>query len=348
MPFSIAKCPLGQLGPFFAPNKHMGRIIPSIPYKSQYDPDADEFRNDCGPACMAMVLSAFGISASTNAVYRKTGATPNNYVSVGQLMRAAQSYGVTLDYIFGWTVDRLAEAVQAGQAVIALVHYGAWSQINPGISTQNTFEGPHFVVVVGADDENIYVNDPLWKEARRNQGFRKAWTHSQFAAAWGSNHLDRNRDYSGILTQKSLTTVPFDPAAWPPIPEFKLDPADICRIRAWAYFFNAPQPVLDNPATANAYLTVMRGWGSLVARHTVTENDDLGLLALKYYGDPRKWQVILAFNGLNPGDVIVDGDLLLIPQPLERPVSIPEERVPIGGTLGFLSRITLEQLPIPR
>ncbi|MEX2143961.1 MAG: C39 family peptidase, partial [Anaerolineales bacterium] len=118
----------------------MGTIIPSIPYKSQYDPDADEFRNDCGPACIAMVLSAFGISASTNAVYRKTGATANRYVSIGELMRASQSYGVDFDYLYGWTVAKLADVVQTGRAVIALVHYGAWSQLNTGISTQSTFE----------------------------------------------------------------------------------------------------------------------------------------------------------------------------------------------------------------
>ena len=38
----------------------MGLIIPSIPYKSQYDDDASDFRNDCGPACVAMVLNALG------------------------------------------------------------------------------------------------------------------------------------------------------------------------------------------------------------------------------------------------------------------------------------------------
>jgi nucleoid-associated protein YgaU len=326
----------------------MGTIIPSIPYKSQYDPDASEFRNDCGPACIAMVLQAFGISASTNAVYRKTGAPANVYVSVGQLMRAAQSYGVGFDYFYGWTVSRLAQTVQTGKAVVALVHYGGWSQINPGISTQSTFQGPHFVVVVGADEDNIYVNDPLWKEDRRSQGFRKAWTHSQFYAAWASNHLDRNRDCSGIIIQKSLPTASYDPVSWSPRNEFKLDATAIWRIRAWAYFYNALQPALDNPAVVNAYLTVMAGWGSQVAPHTVAEGDDLGLLALHYYGDPLKWQAILAFNGLNTGDVISDGDVLLIPQPLESPVAIPPERLPIGGTLGPYSRIESGRVPIPR
>lgn len=322
----------------------MGVIIPSIPYKSQYDPDAGEFRNDCGPASLAMVLQAFGISASTNAVYRKTGAIANHYVSVAQLMRAALSYGLPFDYFHSWTIPQLIEALRKGKGIIALVHYGAWSQISLGISTQNTFQGPHFVTVVGADDQSIYVNDPLWKDSRRSQGYRKAWTHAQFYAAWGSNHEDGNRDCSGIMTQQTVPTAPYGSGAWAPIVEFILDAQTIARIRAWTYFNNAPQPNLDNPATVNAYLTVMGGWGNQRIRHTVTENDDLGTLALHYYGDPLKWQVILAFNGLNPGDAISDGDVLLIPQPLESPFPVPEYDRPSGGTFGHFSRLEKDRL----
>ncbi|MEX1246869.1 MAG: C39 family peptidase [Anaerolineales bacterium] len=322
----------------------MGAIIPSIPYKSQYDSDADEFRNDCGPACLAMVLHAFGIHASTNAVYRKTEALPNRYVTVSQLMRAALSYGMGLDYFHSWTIEQLVEVVNQGRAIIALVHYGAWSQLNPGISTQNTFEGPHFVVVVGADEKNIYVNDPLWKEARRSQGFRKTWTHSQFNAAWSSNHADGNRDCSGMITQKALPTAPYGSGGWAASFEFRLDPQTIARIRAWVFFHHAPQPALNNPATVNAYLAVMGGWGNQLARHTVAEGDDLRLLAWHYYGEPAKWQVIQAFNGLNPGDAISEGDVLLIPQPLESPVPVPENMRPSGGTAALFGRLEKESL----
>lgn len=327
----------------------MGVVIPSIPYKSQYDPDANEFRNDCGPACLAMLLNAFGFNASTNVVYAKTGAKPNNYVSVAQLMRVALSYGVSFDYFGRWTLTQLIEAVHKGKGIIALIHYGALSQINPGISTQNPFEGPHFVVVVGADDTHIFVNDPLWKESRRSQGFRKAWTHSQFMEAWSRNQEDGNTPCCGLVAQQSLPTAHYGSGAWAPIIDFTLDTQTISRIRAWAYFNNAPQPNLNNPATVNAYLTVMGGWGTRMARHPVGPDDDLGTLALHYYGDPLKWRVILEFNGLTPSDTISDGDILLIPQPLESPIDVSPLQRPNGGTyqqFAWMEKLQKAKVPV--
>ena len=35
---------------------------------------------------------------------------------------------------------------------------------------------------------------------------------------------------------------------------------------------------------------------------------------------------------LTPQDSIYDGDILVIPEPLEREVIVPEERIPSGGT----------------
>ncbi len=111
----------------------MGVIIPSIPYKSQIDPDAGDFRNDCGPPCLAMILHGPDVEVSTNAVYRKTGAKANGYVSVSQLMRAGRAYGVPFDYFNDWSMMHLQVAIKGGHPFIALVHYGEWVKIDPGI-----------------------------------------------------------------------------------------------------------------------------------------------------------------------------------------------------------------------
>lgn len=319
----------------------MGVIIPSIPYKSQLDPDAGDYRNDCGPTSLAMILHAFGVEVSTNSVYRKTGAKSNGFVSVSQLMRAGRAYGVPFEYFSNWTYQDLIDKVNAGHAVITLVHYGEFVDVEPGVSTQSSFSGPHFLVIVGFDDDHVYVNDPLWQGKRREEGERKRWTNAQFMQAWGSNYKDKNRNFSGIVSTASLSTDAFGivETEAPPPPPFKLDPITHLRIKAWSAFFDIPLPQINNPAVANAYVTAMGRWGLRIVMHKVEEADTLGLLALRYYDDPMKWDVIAYFNGLGPGDTIYDNDMLIVPEPIDRPVEIPEDQVPQGGTYEFRSAI---------
>ncbi|MBN2503180.1 MAG: C39 family peptidase [Anaerolineales bacterium] len=311
----------------------MGRIIPSIPYKSQVDADADDNRNDCGPTALAMVLNAFGHNVTTNAVYKRTGAKPNAYVSVTQLMNASRSYGIPFNHFYAWNLTKLKQMVNQGKTMIALVHYGSFVEVNPGVSTQNTsFTGPHFVVVVAYDDDHIYVNDPLWWGSRRSEGFRKAWTYNQFLKAWGSNHIDGNKDFSGILCSLTLSTEQYNgPDDEPVPPPFQLDPDMARRIKAWAEANGLPQPAITSPAVANAYIEAMGAWGERVVEHQVTAGDTPGLIALRYYDDPMKWNVIMYFNGLTPVDVIHAGDKLLIPEPLTQPVEIPDDDLPDDG-----------------
>ncbi|MBW8012468.1 MAG: hypothetical protein FVQ83_14730 [Chloroflexi bacterium] len=322
----------------------MGLIFPTIPYKSQLDPDANELRNDCGPASLAMILNAFGKNVTTNAVYRRTGTAANGYISLSQLMRAGDTYEVPFGYYYSWNIARFKQAVDEGQTMICLVHYGGWSQIDPGVSTQSSFTGPHFVVVVAYDEVNIYVNDPLWYGSRRLEGYRRAWNYQEFNAAWGSNNLDGQRDFSGIYCRLTLPTETYEgidgfPSPDPEGSSFQLDPEMSRRIMAWAYMNGIPEPDITSPAVANAYIAAMGSWGEIFASHEVEDSDNLGLLALRYYGDPMKYPVIQIFNGLAPTDTIHDEDILLIPEPIEVPVVIPPEEIPEGGSTPHIDRI---------
>lgn len=316
----------------------MGQLIGSIPYKSQYDADANQYRNDCGPACVAMILNGLGKSVTTNIVFRRSGAEANGYVSVSQMIRAAQTYKVTFKYYYPWTLNDLKLAVKAGTAPITLVHYGAWSSLG---KTQNKFTGPHFVVVVGYDDKHIYVNDPLWKDPRRYEGERIAWTNEEFMAAWGTASKDGNRNYSGIYCTHPLPVDAFgvggEPQPTQPEPEpepvveiYQVDPALERRITAWAAYFNVPLNELSSKAVVSAYEDAMSDWGLRVMLHEVTSDDTLPLIALKYYGDPKYWDVLVYFNGMAFTDTIHDGDILSVPEPMEQPVEVPVEQVPVG------------------
>lgn len=312
----------------------MGTVLSNIPYKSQYDSDAETYRNDCGPACVAMILNGLGINVTTNAVYRKTGASSTGYVSVSQMMRAAQTYGVNFDYFYPWSINDLKLAVRDGKAPITLVHYGAWSKLG---KTQSSFRGPHFVVIVGYDEDYIFVNDPLWWGSRRSEGERKRWTYKQFEAAWSTASKDGNRNYSGIFCTHSQSVEEYgfggEPEEPEPVePSYEVDPDLKRRITAWSAYFDIPLNDLASAAVVTAYTKAMGAWGLNQINHLVNVDDTLPLLALKYYNDPMQWDVIVYFNGLSFADTIHDGDVLKIPEPLEKPVEVPTTEIPTGGT----------------
>jgi hypothetical protein len=87
---------------------------------------------------------------------------------------------------------------------------------------------------------------------------------------------------------------------------------------------------LDSQAVVTAYMDAIGDWGLRIEAHEVQIEDTLPLLALRYYDDPLKWEVITHFNGMQAGDTIHDGDVLLIPEPNLRPIVIPPPQNPIG------------------
>lgn len=171
----------------------MARIL-DVPYRSQWDDDANRSNTDCGPACLAMVLGFFGEQVTINGLLSATGAPPGQYISFGQLQRVARSYNVTFKYSADHSLGDLKRWIDDGKPSIALVRYSYWSQIEPGLSTQDTFKGPHFVVVVGYGDGNIYVNDPNYWPPRREEGHQKAWSEALFDQAWSNVGTPRLRN----------------------------------------------------------------------------------------------------------------------------------------------------------
>lgn len=299
----------------------------TVPYKSQFDPDAGQSRNDCGPTCLAMLLNALGLAATTDAVFQRTGAVADGYVSMAQLMRVGESYGAPLEFRRDWTLGELHARINLARPVIALVHYAAFSELEPGVSTQSLFKGPHFVLVVGYDDEHVVVHDPLWMGARREEGAYKRWPIAVWDEAWGRCHEDCdpqgrcNPDRAVLISVRGLSR------------SLRAQvPADLVRrMRARAAFEGQPEPNLTRPESLDQHRRALGQWGRRTVAHRVAPTDTLWRLAKAYYGDGEKLTVIQRFNGLADADVIHDGQVLLIPEPLLSG-AMPPEREPVGGT----------------
>ena len=182
----------------------------ALAYKSQYDPDAALSRNDCGPACLAMLLSGLGIAATTDDVFHRTGASPRDYVSMAQLLRAGDHYGAPLEFRTGCGLGELRGYLDQARPLVALVHYGAFSELQPGVSTQNPFTGPHFLLVVGYDAHSVVVHDPLWTGNRRAEGAFRRWPNAVWEQAWHGCHADCephgncNPDGAALISDRSM------------------------------------------------------------------------------------------------------------------------------------------------
>jgi hypothetical protein len=304
-----------------------------LAYKSQYDADAGLSRNDCGPACLAMIINALGTPVTTDAVFRRTGAQSEAYITMAQLMRAGESYGAPLEYRRGWGLGELHAMLDLGRPLVALVHYGAFSQLQPGVSTQSQFTGPHFLLVTGYDENMVVVHDPLWTGERRSEGAFRRWENDVWLAAWGRCHEDHdaagqpNPDFAALISVRPVTG-----AARTQVP------ADVVRrIRAKCAYLGVPQPDLAQPATLNGYAASLGEWGLRREARRVTATDTLWRLAKAYYGDGNKMDVIRFYNGLEPTDVIYNGQVLLIPEPT-LPGVVPEDRLPTGVTSAAAER----------
>jgi uncharacterized protein YvpB len=159
----------------------MAKSLP-VPFKSQWDEDARGSRKDCGPACVAMVLQYQGTPVTTDQVFAASGAEADAYIGMGQMMEAAHYFGLELTYHAGRSLEDLRRWLDEDLPVIALVNYGVWS--SQGL-TWDSFTGPHFVVVVGYDDEgNILINDPDYAGELRLEGDHKAYSADLFRQAW--------------------------------------------------------------------------------------------------------------------------------------------------------------------
>jgi predicted double-glycine peptidase len=190
----------------------------NVPYTGQVGTGANEHGNDCGPACVSIVLKWAGItSPSIDDLFNEVQPSGDSYTSFGDLMRLLDRHGVDADYDASVTTKDLFWILASGVPVIALIYYGALETIRP-----NKFKGNHFVTVRGMDLDTVYINDPLNTPA---SGENIAVPMAMFEWAW-STAIDCSR----------AVIVPVKPTVIPPSPNVikTVYPSDYngCSIRA--------------------------------------------------------------------------------------------------------------------
>src|SRR5205823_4517184 len=91
------------------------------------------------------------------------------------------------------TIDDIVGLLKQGVAPIVLVHYDNLH------SRQDTYKGPHFIVIDGVRSDTVFANDPDFFAQFRADGDHHAYTMPDFLAAWSNCHLDGNPDNSLLI-----------------------------------------------------------------------------------------------------------------------------------------------------
>lgn len=138
-------------------------LAPELP---QWGVGANRYRTDCGPACVAMLLSLYGklgtltidaLAGETGLRFSDTGLMPD------ALVKLSKSHGLTLHNHAGTTLDAIRAEIDAVRPVIALIAYrfisGRLDQAD-----NNPANDGHYFVITGYDDTHFVVNDPdVWE-----------------------------------------------------------------------------------------------------------------------------------------------------------------------------------------
>jgi hypothetical protein len=305
----------------------------AIPYKSQWDPDAKDHHADCGPTSLSMLLAALGDAVSPDQLYRHIGERGvSQYTSFTDLINAAKARNLPMtrkNFMPATAFDELKKTLDSAMPFVALVNYAFWDPI-----VKNGFRGSHFVLVVGYDDQKVYIHDPLFKGSRRDQGQYCAYTHDQFLDAWGGFAPGQNPNYAALISGKQVSF--FEGAAAAPAARQPAQPAAPQidetmrrRIRAREAYDGFPDPNLADPAIAQNLMARIGNFGATWDVYTVRRGDSLSKIATIFYGDREKWPVIVYFNNIANPSRVQPGDTCLIPRPELTPGT--DAHVPLPG-----------------
>jgi hypothetical protein len=286
----------------------MTKELLNVPYKSQGDPDAPE-RNDCGPTCVAMLLAAGGHPTSTKDVYAKTGAT-GGLISTSQLQVAAQAYQMTLTRFqtsqADWRQD-LRAYIDQGTPFIALIKYSYLQ------GRQVEYADGHFVVVVGYDDAagQIFINDPLYSGARRDEGAYHPQTEADWEKAWGLTAEDGNRPYVALVP---TLKVPFVTTGVD-IPMARRRVLSRLAYDGKSDYNGTPLAQLDDTTVAQL-VTQWPDWPGDVDQYTVQLGEGKHQISSRVYGTGQRWPVLQYFNDLPDSTFPAQGMVLNVPRPV--------------------------------
>jgi predicted double-glycine peptidase len=139
--------------PGFAP-------VAAVPAPLLAVPDVFQSTNySCGASVLQSVLAYWGIEVYENELQLSLGTTKQRGTPPESIIRVARSYGLAARMREGATLQEISTAL--GKGVPVILDIQAWQEPSSRVAGwDGTWEDGHYVIAVGVDTTNVYVEDP--------------------------------------------------------------------------------------------------------------------------------------------------------------------------------------------
>lgn len=202
----------------FGYNVHLSvPFLPQVPPGSWTGANAKVRTNNCGQTSVVMILAMYkqqqptasDIMAADNWLLKTYRDPVNNYngspTDVGKLAALAIGYGgiPASAPASNWTIAQLQSALTNGYPVIVAV----WTNMIVGVN-----QLPHFMVLIGMDDQYVWVNDP-----GHTAGANVRYPIAQFLPVWanqGSAVVTIHSTIPSSTTGTEITQANVNGSAW--------------------------------------------------------------------------------------------------------------------------------------
>jgi hypothetical protein len=185
-------------------NPHLLLAVPDVRQDTDYS---------CGASALQAVLAYWGVDVRESALVKALRSDPKNGTRPEEIIRVARNYGLRAEMREEISIADLRQAWQ--NEIPVIVDIQAWPD-NPKTKPiwENDWEDGHYVVVIGIDDRNIYVEDPSLLGSRgviSQVEFLKRWHDYEGEPPY--NPRDRTYIHLGLFIEgtKRNSAVTFTP-----------------------------------------------------------------------------------------------------------------------------------------
>ena len=146
-----------------------------IPYRSQWDVDANNRNDDCGQTCVAMLAAARGVNVRVNDLPFQS--VPAGDTTANDLV---MNFGSSLVKLPAHVITVPMNS-DAPPAAICLIWYGG---LERGSVQDTGYVGWHWVVMIEGQANHVVVHDPDFWGDRRDEGACKQYSRQEWDMAF--------------------------------------------------------------------------------------------------------------------------------------------------------------------